>query len=157
VDGEQSVAGRAHDAKARRAAKRDLKFPPVRFHGDQARCIALAFGEVASKEALIVYACAVLPDHAHLVIAVHLGLSAEQMMIKLKASATKHLRSDGLHPFLGREKPDGQLPKIWARDGRHRFLYTPAQVRDRIDYANNNPIKHGFIRQYWSFVVPYAG
>jgi REP element-mobilizing transposase RayT len=155
VDGERSVAGRPHDANARRAAKRDLKYAPVRFSGTQAHCVALAFGDVASKEAIVVYACAVLPDHAHLVVAKHPRLSAEQMMIKLKASASRHLRSKGLHPFLGREKPDGQLPKIWARDGRHRFLYTPAQVRDRIDYANGNPLKHGFKRQHWSFIVPY--
>lgn len=157
VDGEQSVAGRPHDAKARRAAKRDLKYPPVRFRGDQARCVALAFGDVAVKEALTVHACSVLPDHAHLVVAKHPRLTAEQMMIRLKASATKRLRSAGLHPFLGREKSDGQLPKIWSRDGRHRFLYTAAQVRDRIDYANNNPMKHGFKPQHWSFVVPYPG
>jgi REP element-mobilizing transposase RayT len=157
ADGERSVAGRPHDAAARRAAKRDLKYRPVRFGGDQARCIAMAFGESATKEGMIVYACAVLPDHAHLVVARHPRLSAEQMMIRLKASASRHLRREGLHPFLDKARPDGQLPKVWARDGRHRFLYRPAQVRERIDYANGNPMKHGFKRQHWSFVVPYAG
>jgi REP element-mobilizing transposase RayT len=155
VNGERSVAGRPHDAKARRAAKRNLKYPPVRFNGRQARCIALAFGELAAQEQLAVYACAVLPDHAHLVVGRHVRLSAEQMLIRLKACASKHLRIAGLHPFGAQAKGNGQLPKIWARDGRHRFLYTPAQVRDRIDYTNKNPPKHGFRPQHWSFVVPY--
>jgi REP element-mobilizing transposase RayT len=155
VAGEQSVAGRPHDVRARRAAKRDLKYPPVRFTGVQALCIAKGFGEVAGRDGLVIHACAILPDHVHLVIARHARLSVELIMTKLKIEASRRLREQGLHPFQNQPEPDGNLPKIWARDGRHRFLWTPEQVFDRIAYVNQNPVKHGFKPQHWYFVLPF--
>jgi hypothetical protein len=35
------------------------------------------------------------------------------------------------------------------------FLYTPEDVRGRIDYVRQNPLKHGLPRQDWDFIVNY--
>ena len=64
----KSLADRPHNQKKRLAAKESLIRPPVIFNGIQARTIALSIGEYFVKLQTPVWACAVLPDHAHLVV-----------------------------------------------------------------------------------------
>src|SRR4029079_8455070 len=73
-----SVAGRPHDREKRLAAKEALKFPPVNFSGIQARAIGRGFAAYAAKSSLTIHACAILPDHVHLVLARHL-LAVEKL------------------------------------------------------------------------------
>ncbi len=35
------------------------------------------------------------------------------------------------------------------------LLYTPQEVRARIRYVENNPVKDGLAAQQWPFVAPY--
>jgi hypothetical protein len=35
------------------------------------------------------------------------------------------------------------------------YLDTPEQIRHRIAYVNDNPVKAGFKPQRWSFVEPF--
>jgi len=74
-----SVAGRPHDREKRLAAKEALKFPPVNFSGIQARAIGRGFAAYAAKSSLTIHACAILPDHVHLVLARHL-LDVEKLL-----------------------------------------------------------------------------
>src|SRR5947209_78707 len=67
----RSVAGRPHDRELRLAAKEALDYPPVHFDGYQARAIARGFAAEAKKCGYTIWACAVLPEHTHLVIARH--------------------------------------------------------------------------------------
>src|SRR5438067_1921851 len=64
----QSVAHRPHDRAARLAAKKALKYPPVVFTGVQARAVAVGFRNYVEKAGLRIWACAILPDHVHLVL-----------------------------------------------------------------------------------------
>ncbi len=154
VNSEQSVAGKLHDKNARRAAKKDLKHPAVRFTGIQARSIARAFGQFSRENQITFHALSILPDHIHAVVLRHPKLSAEQMITRLKIAASKHLREKGQHPFQNHPDENNRLPKIFARDARHRFLYTQQHIEDRINYVDNNPVKHGFKPQHWSFLTP---
>ena len=65
----RSVAAKPHDHATRLAAKSALRYPPVRFTGVQARAIARGFAAAASEGNYIIHALAILPDHAHLVLA----------------------------------------------------------------------------------------
>src|SRR6476661_6851243 len=47
-----------HDAAARELAKRELKYPPVVFTGEQALAVATGFREIISKLRMVVYAAA---------------------------------------------------------------------------------------------------
>lgn len=155
ADGERSVSHRAFDREKARAAKRALKYPPVKLTGTQAKCATDGIAERVATDGLVVHAYAVLADHMHAVILRHPHRSCEQMMVRLKSAATRGLTEAELHPFQNLVKADGSLPKLFARGGRHRFLFTPADVRSRIKYVEENPVKAGLPRQRWSFVVPY--
>jgi REP element-mobilizing transposase RayT len=156
VDSQRSVAGRPYDRALRVEAKKNLKYAPVVFNGRQARAIARGIAKYVRKSGLIVYACAIMSDHIHLVVLRH-RYSIEKVMIKLKAAATTQLIEEGLHPFQDIIEKDGQRPKVFARDGRHIFLNSEEDVRGRIKYVRENPIKIGLREQIWSFVVEYRG
>src|SRR5438270_709844 len=64
----RSLAYRAHDRAARLAAKGALKYPAVEFTGLQARAVARGFAAYVARAGLPVWACAILPDHVHLVV-----------------------------------------------------------------------------------------
>src|SRR6185437_15990785 len=64
----RSLAHREHDQARRKAAKSELKYPPVRFTGLQARAVARGFARYVERTGLPVWACAILRDHVHLVI-----------------------------------------------------------------------------------------
>src|SRR4051812_18367005 len=67
----RSFARDPHDARLRKKAKERLARPTVEFSGIQARAIARGFGEYVHKSGCTVFACAILPCHAHLVVARH--------------------------------------------------------------------------------------
>src|SRR5436309_16089453 len=66
-----SLANKSHDCSARRAAKAALKFPPVELTGLQARAVARGFASILPVLRLPVFACAIMPDHVHLVVGRH--------------------------------------------------------------------------------------
>ena len=47
------------------------------------------------------------------------------------------------------------LPSVWAQDFWKVFLYTEEDIRARIRYVEENPLKEGKRRQRWSFVTPF--
>jgi hypothetical protein len=149
----RSLAYRKHDVRLRLAAKDALKYPPVQFTGVQARAVGRGFGSYVNRSGLVVRACAILPDHVHLVID-RFRLRVEQVVIQMKGDATGQLVAENLHP-LGRIRlANGRPPKCWARGEWSVFLETEAGVRRAIRYVEENPLKEGKPRQNWWFVTP---
>ena len=66
-----SVAHAPHDRLARLAAKETLKHPPVHLTGRQALAAANGFRRACTESGYVFHACAILPDHVHLVIGRH--------------------------------------------------------------------------------------
>lgn len=157
ADGERSVAGRTFNRIRARAAKRALKYPAVRLTGAQAKVAGEAVGRLARRDGLVVVAFALMPDHLHCVVLAHPRWTCEQVMSRMKAAATRALVEAGMHPLKRFAKADGSVPKLFARGGRHRFLFTRRDVRGRIAYVKENPTKVGLPEQHWTFVVPYDG
>lgn len=155
VDTHRSVAGRPHDRSLRAAAKESLRYPPVSFTGHQARDVANGFANCAQKYRYILYACAVLPEHAHLVVARH-DKPIEHMTEVLKAAATRELRAQGRHPLAAYPKRDGSLPSPWARNQWAVYLDDEADIVRAVRYVERNPEKEGKPPQRWSFVTPYV-
>src|SRR5690242_17379731 len=100
IDTRQSVAHRQHDRGLRLAAKQALRYPPVALTGLQARAVGRGFAEYMRRGGLTVWACAVRPEHVHMVIARH-TCKVEQVVNLLKGAATRQLMAEGLHPFAG--------------------------------------------------------
>ena len=151
----RSLAYRAHDRTVRKAAKSALKYPPVHFTGLQARAVARGFAGYVERTGLPVWACAILPDHVHLVIG-RPEMMVEQLVIQLKGSATRQLEREGIHP-LARWRAEGRpSPKCWVR-GQWKVYLDPQDVSRAITYVQENPLKERKKRQEWSFVAPPAG
>ncbi len=96
-------------------------------------------------------ACAILPDHVHLVLARH-RLKAEQLVVQLKGAATRHLESEGIHPFQHLPARNGAVPKCFARGEWKVFLNNQEAILRAVRYVNANPEKEGLRPQHWPFV-----
>src|SRR5437762_2582553 len=71
VSTRRSLARAPHDAALRAAAKQALRYPVVRFSGEQAALIGTAFARRAGLSGYVILACSILSRHIHLVIARH--------------------------------------------------------------------------------------
>lgn len=145
----QSLAHRKHDHGQRLAAKALLKRPAVKFTGHQAKAIGQGFQRYAAQSELRTLACAILPDHVHLVLARHRH-APKQLAIQLKGAATRRLVEVGLHPFATDNRP----PPCFARGEWTVYLDTVDDIHRAIKYVEDNPLKEGLPRQTWPFVMP---
>ena len=141
-----------HDSGVRLAAKNSLRRPAAAFNGLQARAVGQGFGRYVARSGLTVWACAILPDHVHLVLGKP-AISVEQVVVQLKGAATRSLLDDGLHPFGNTRDRQGRPPKCFAR-GEWKVFLDPPDVPRAIRYVEQNPIKEGKPPQGWSFVIP---
>jgi REP element-mobilizing transposase RayT len=148
------VAATPHDRASRLAAKHRLKFPPVRFTRTQIDVVGEGFSQTVVQLQLTVFACAILPEHVHLVTVAH-ARDPGVLIGFLKRSATRELTSRGVHPLAAFRDARGRFPSPWAEEGWPVFLDTAEQIRQAIEYVERNPEKEGVPRQHWSFVVPF--
>jgi REP element-mobilizing transposase RayT len=151
----RSLAGQEHDHVQRLQTKQGLLYPPVEFTGIQARAISRGFARYVEKSGLTVWACAILPDHVHLVVG-RFRLSVEQVVIQLKGKATQRLLEEDIHPFRELREPNGRPPKCFARGEWKVFLDSVEDIQRAIAYVEQNPIKEGKKPQRWPFVVPFV-
>jgi REP element-mobilizing transposase RayT len=156
TDSRRSVAARPHDVQLRRAAKKALKYPDVHFTDEQVWTIARGFGDWVQHNGATIWACSILPEHAHFVVARH-RYKVEQIANLLKGASTRALTADGLHPLAELTPPDERPPKVWAQNQWKVFLDTPTDIRRAIRYVEENPLKEGMVRQCWPWVTRYGG
>lgn len=128
-------------------AKSLLKDDLLTFTSDEVGAIATAFANTISSERYTCYACAIMPDHVHLVIRKHRDL-AEGMILKLQIASMQTVRAMG--------RRDSGHP-VWGGSGWKVFLDTPQDIRRTVKYAQDNPIKSRMPPQNWEFVSPYDG
>jgi REP element-mobilizing transposase RayT len=152
----RSVAGQPHNRQLRRTAKQAMRYPQVVLTGHQALGIAHGFRAITTKCGYRIHACSILPQHVHMVIARH-RYGIEQVVRLLRQGGTDRLLADGRHPFADQRASNGRLPSVWGQDFWKVFLFTPEEVRERIQYVDDNPVKEGKRRQRWPFVIPYEG
>ena len=149
----RSLARRPHDRALRLQVKTALQRPEVMFTGLQARAVGRGFAHYVERSRLPVWACAILPDHVHLVVG-QSRLAVRQLVIQLKGDATERLVEEGIHPF-GHLKPNrGRVPKCFAR-GEWKVFLDPEDVPRAVRYVEKNPAKEGKKSQNWSFVTRY--
>jgi len=150
----RSLAYDPHDRQRRLATKEALKRKPVIFDERQRNRIAEGFARSAGKGNVKVWACAIMPDHAHFVFERH-RCDAELLANFMKGEATKALIAAECHPFLNEREEDGSVPHCWAQGQWKVFLDTSEDIRRAINYVRRNPIKDGMPEQSWDFVTPY--
>jgi len=124
-----------------------LKYPLLKFSPHEFETIACGLAEGIGKHRYTCYACAIMPDHVHILIRKHKH-HAEDMIENLQESSRVQVRSIGLRT------PDHP---VWTEGGWKVFLDRPDDVRRTIRYIEENPVKWGLPRQHWPLVVLYDG
>jgi REP element-mobilizing transposase RayT len=140
----------------RKAAKKSLKYPAVSITGTQAATIGRGFAKQAQKSNYTIWACAILPEHTHLVLARH-TYKVEQMANLLKGAATTQMIDGNNHPMKEYTQSGKRPPRMWSSREWKVYLDTEEAVEQAIHYVEENPIKENKPRQTWSFVTPFAG
>jgi len=143
----RSVARRAHDHQARRAARQALLFEPVRLNGRQALAAAQGFDRARVEGSYAIHALAILPDHVHLVVGRH-DRDVRRILAHLKRRSRQQIQDAGLWFDDGRP--------VWSEGGWHVYLDSPEAVQRAIGYVNANPQRSGLRTQRWSFVTPWS-
>ncbi|HTU17112.1 MAG TPA: transposase, partial [Gemmataceae bacterium] len=117
--------------------------------GEEARQeIASVWEGVIENERYTCYACAIMPDHIHILLRKHKH-QAEDMMEALKNASRDRLLSGGCWPA---DHP------IWTGGGGWKvFLDHPDEVCRTIGYIDGNPRSAGLPDQHWRFVKVYDG
>ncbi len=110
-------------------------------------CVGESFAEVMAERRYTCYACAIMPDHVHLLIRKHRD-NAEMMIESLQRASREKLiaagRREATHP-------------VWGGPGWKVFLFRPDDFVRVIKYIRQNPIKAGRPAQSWGFVKEYDG
>lgn len=142
--------------RERQRAKLALKYPPVQFSDKQTQAVGRGFAEAVRKSGFTIWACSILPEHVHLVIARH-TYKVEQIVNLLKGSATRKLREEGLHPLAAHKRVGRRLPSPWASGKWKVYLDTEDSIDNAIRYVRANPEKEEKEPQDWPFVALFSG
>lgn len=144
------------ELELRKQAQAALKYPFVQLNGDQALSVGTGFGNASRKNGYTIWACSILPQHAHLVVARH-RYKVEQIATLLKGAATTRIIADNRHPQAGHRESDGPYPKMWAEKRWKVYLDSEQQIETAIRYVEENPELEEKPRQQWSFVERFRG
>lgn len=124
-----------------RKAKEFLKHPVIWFDPPLRQMIGEAFGQLMRREKLTCYSCAVLNNHAHLLIRRH-RLKAEEM-IRLLWDCSRQAVAERIptrHP-------------LWSKDPFVAFKDSPKAIETTVNYIYSNFAKHHIEPQTWDFTV----
>jgi hypothetical protein len=154
TDEKHSLAHEPHDATLRAAAKRALKFPPVRFDQRQREAIVEGFAQAIREGAYPVHALCIGHDHSHAVLGRH-ERSIERIARHLKSKATMSLTRAGIHP-LEKHRKGAAVPSPWSEGIWSVFINDEKQLKNAIEYVERHPEKEGLAAQRWTFVTPFV-
>ena len=122
-----------------------LNFPRFWIEEAKRQAIGNAFAKVVVDRKYTVWACAILSNHAHMVIRRHRddALAMWQAFAEASRFALRDFADVGADHPVGSARPF----KV--------FLRTVGEVRGRIQYVEGNPEKEGLPRQQYHFVQSY--
>jgi REP element-mobilizing transposase RayT len=141
---------------AREAARNALTYPAVTLTGEQAAAVGRGFEQKASRSNYTIWACSILPEHTHMVIARH-TYRVEQIANLLKGAATSQVMKERCHPLAAFARKNERPPRMWSEHEWKVYLDSEEAILNAIAYVEQNPIKEGKPRQTWKFVQPFGG
>ena len=127
------------------AAAENLEHDLLTFSPEHFATVADAIAGSVAKHKYTCYACAVMPDHVHILIRKHRD-SAERMIENLQFDSLGTIRTSGLRPMRH---------PVWTRGGWKVFLDHPDDVWRTIRYIEMNPLRQRLPQQKWPFVKVY--
>jgi hypothetical protein len=106
--------------------------------------VSVGFATAIKEADYRIYACAILPDHVHLVIGWH-PREIEVILGHLESKATMELR----------RRCEWDAAELWGEHGWNVPLDSEQDVQRAQQYVEGNPQKEGRPRQRWGFVTPF--
>jgi REP element-mobilizing transposase RayT len=128
-------------------AEEVLKFSLLRFSSAECVAVGAGFARVIADCRYTCYACAIMPDHIHVVIRKHRD-RAEQMIENLQRGSREAVIG------LGERRSDHP---VWGGPGWKVFLDSEEDIRRTVRYVEQNPTKARRPAQSWDFVTAYDG
>ena len=129
------------------AARGLLRHELLKLSDSDTAVIADAMAEVIRRQAYTCYACAIMPDHVHLLIRKHKH-RAEEMIENFQEASRLWLREAGLraadHP-------------VWGGPGWKVYQDSREDMERTIRYIRGNPRHLGLPEQQWPLVREYDG
>ena len=137
--------------------RRALRYPAVRLTGEHVLAVGEGFPRLARKSGLGVWACSILPEHIHLVLARH-RYRTEQAVNLLKGQAARRLLEKNLHSMKQFQKSvKNCLPSVWGGGQWKIYLEDEAGIENAIRYVQENPICEDLPHQQSNFVPEFEG
>ncbi|MCL2700883.1 MAG: hypothetical protein FWE88_04220 [Phycisphaerae bacterium] len=128
-------------------AKTALNYPVHWYSPEERDGIREAFVRIHQEHRLTSYACAILPNHIHILVRRH-ALRGQVIHDLLKQCASDAVKRCG---FLSAEHP------VFNAGQGVFFKPTPPQVRGCVRYIVDNFAKHHLPREHYDFVSEYDG
>jgi len=136
-----------------RKTREVLKFPLLEFSEAEMIALGTAVSDCVSRHRYTCYACAIMPDHVHILIRRHRDRS-EEMVVRLQEATRLLIQRDHAERWCG--SPEEAHP-VWGGPGWKVFLDHPQDIRRTIRYIEENPVKIHRPVQRWDFITPYDG
>jgi REP element-mobilizing transposase RayT len=125
-----------------------LKHPVLTFDDEEIALVGNVLGQVIAEKDYTCYACAVMPDHVHMVVRRHMDWA--ENMIALFQQRSRQALIDA-----GKRNP---THPVWTKGpGWKTFINSQRQFKNEIGYVGQNPRKIGRPDQTWDFVTVYDG
>ncbi|MBN2561081.1 MAG: transposase [Phycisphaerae bacterium] len=129
-------------------ARSRLKWDTVQLTKSEILVVAEAFAEAEASTKLEIRACAILPNHVHVVV----GRGAdtyERTVNRLKGRSAQRIREARHYPAPTNRR---QRVPIWTEGYWVRYIDHLEQMECAVNYVRNNPIREGLLPQHWGFV-----
>jgi REP element-mobilizing transposase RayT len=120
----------------------------VPFSPAEIRVVAAAFAEMVAAADILIHACAILPNHMHVVMA-RGGNSYERTINRLKGRSAQRIREARGWSCAARRR---ERVAVWTQGYWSRYIDHPAQMERAIAYVRANPVRGGLPPQRWGFV-----
>ncbi len=124
-----------------------LKHDLLKFRENEITVIAESFAETIRRCKYTCYACAIMPDHVHLLIRRHRH-QGEEMIESFQQASRSTLIDQELRAI---DHP------AWGGPGWKVYLDSRDDFERTIRYIEQNPVKIGKPVQRWEFVTAYDG
>lgn len=124
-----------------------LQFPLLTLSDPDIDLVAEAFGHAIRQHRYTCYACAIMPDHVHILIRKHRD-DAPKMI--------ENLQHESKLILMARSPSFAHHP-VWGGCGWKVFLDDRADMERTTHYIEQNPLKARRPAQHFPFVQKYAG
>lgn len=126
-------------------AKGILQHPLLELTREDMDCVAESFAATVARERYTCYACAIMRDHAHLLVRKHKH-TPQEMMDRLQGDSSLLLRE-------GQRRPANH--PVWTQGGAVIYIDHPARMWNTIQYVRGNYDKAHLRAPEFPFVKAY--